>query len=200
MQTMRICFVGDSFVNGTGDRECLGWTGRIVAAASQNQHDITYYNLGVRRETSTDIKRRWRAEVSCRLPPECDGRVVFSFGANDTTVENGKVRVKLEDSIQNSRQILQEANDLFPVLMVSSPPLADDEQNVRIARLSRELALVCAELNIPYLDVFTPLQRSQTWMNEAAAYDGAHPRTGGYVELANLVQNWISWLFWFKQH
>ena len=25
---MRICFFGDSFVNGTGDDECLGWVGR----------------------------------------------------------------------------------------------------------------------------------------------------------------------------
>lgn len=26
---MRICFIGDSFVNGTGDDTCLGWVGRI---------------------------------------------------------------------------------------------------------------------------------------------------------------------------
>jgi acyl-CoA thioesterase-1 len=28
---MRICFFGDSFVNGTGDDDGLGWVGRIVA-------------------------------------------------------------------------------------------------------------------------------------------------------------------------
>ncbi|HZC55143.1 MAG TPA: hypothetical protein VE396_03730 [Xanthobacteraceae bacterium] len=30
---IRICFFGDSMVNGTGDDACLGWVGRICAAA-----------------------------------------------------------------------------------------------------------------------------------------------------------------------
>jgi hypothetical protein len=51
-QEVRICFVGESFVNGTGDPECLGWTGRICVGANKKGYDITYYNLGVRRETS----------------------------------------------------------------------------------------------------------------------------------------------------
>jgi lysophospholipase L1-like esterase len=52
---IRICFVGDSFVNGTGDPDCLGWTGRLCASRSRQGRSITYYNLGVRRETSADI-------------------------------------------------------------------------------------------------------------------------------------------------
>ena len=28
----RICFFGDSFVNGTGDDDALGWVGRLCAA------------------------------------------------------------------------------------------------------------------------------------------------------------------------
>ena len=78
-----ICFIGDSFVNGTGDPNYLSWAGRICQTAYNRGQDITYYNLGVRRETSTDIKNRWFREVSCRLPSEINGRLVFSFGAND---------------------------------------------------------------------------------------------------------------------
>jgi lysophospholipase L1-like esterase len=29
---MRICFVGDSITNGTGDPEYLGWVSRVYAA------------------------------------------------------------------------------------------------------------------------------------------------------------------------
>jgi lysophospholipase L1-like esterase len=83
---MRICFVGDSFVNGTGDPECLGWAGRICAVARREGYDITYYNLGVRRETSADIKSRWQNEVTCRLSQGEYGRIIFSFGVNDTTI------------------------------------------------------------------------------------------------------------------
>ncbi|MEC4892084.1 MAG: GDSL-type esterase/lipase family protein [Oscillatoria sp. PMC 1051.18] len=196
---MYLAFIGDSFVNGTGDKACLGWTGRICADACQQGYNITYYNLGVRGETSLDIKLRWYQEVSCRLPKTADSRVIFSFGANDTTKVEGKTRVDFEDSGRNLESILKVAKQEFPVLMVGIPPIADDlAQNQRIARLSDKFAEVCSQLNIPYLDVFTPLQTSQVWLSEAIANDGAHPRNAGYTELANLVKNWSAWLSWLR--
>ncbi|MEC4991572.1 MAG: GDSL-type esterase/lipase family protein [Oscillatoria sp. PMC 1068.18] len=196
---MYLAFIGDSFVNGTGDNACLGWTGRICANARNLGYNLTYYNLGVRGETSLDIKLRWYKEVSYRLPKPADSRVIFSFGANDTTNIEGKTRVDFEDSQRNLTSILKIAKQEFPVLMVGIPPIADDtEQNQRIARLSKKFAEICLQLNVPYLDVFTPLQTSQIWLSEAAGNDGAHPRDGGYTELANLVQNWSAWLSWLR--
>lgn len=193
---MRICFIGDSFVNGTGDPECLGWTGRICVAAQKQGDDVTYYNLGVRRETSADIKARWLQEVSCRLSPADDGRVVFSFGTNDTTIETDKTRIDFVESTENTRQILQVARQKFPVLMVGAPPIIDAEQNARTARLLEQFEQICLATNIHYLDIFAPLQKSQTWLQEVADYDGAHPRAAGYQEIANLVQNWSGWQSW----
>lgn len=195
---MRICFVGDSFVNGTGDPEYLGWTGRICRAARRKGLDITYYNLGIRRNTSADIALRWLEEVSRRLPEECNGRVVFSFGVNDTTLEEGKTRINFQNSIENASKILTEANPLFPVLMVSPPPVPDIEQNIRVAELSRQFDSVCRQLGVPYLDVFNPLQASTVWLKEAAANDGYHPGLAGYSELAKLVERWCSWLSWIE--
>jgi lysophospholipase L1-like esterase len=194
---MRICFVGDSFVNGTGDPECLGWTGRICATARKQGYDLTYYNLGIRRETSADILARWRDEVSRRLPSECEARIVFSFGVNDTTIENDKIRVELADSIANTRQILTTAKQLFPALMVSPLPIADSDQNARSAKLSARLTEVCSQLDVPYLDVFPAMLSSTIWTIEVAANDGAHPGAAGYSELASLVQSWQAWLSWF---
>ncbi|WP_016949414.1 GDSL-type esterase/lipase family protein [Anabaena sp. PCC 7108] len=198
LQEVRICFVGESFVNGTGDPECLGWTGRVCVNANKKGHDITYYNLGVRRETSNELRNRWLREVSYRLPKEYDGRVVFSFGANDTTIENGKTRVDFEESIVNIQQILGEAKQLYPVLMLSTAPCGDQAQNQRIADLSQRFAVVCQELNIPYLDVFSKLINSNIWLEEAKNYDGAHPRSAGYAEFAEIVDNWDAWLNWFS--
>lgn len=198
---VRICFVGDSFVNGTGDPECLGWTGRICVNANKKGYDITYYNLGIRRDTSTDIANRWLQEVSLRLPKEYDGRIVFSFGLNDTTVKNGKTRVEFTKSIENTYKILSEAKQLYPVLMVGPAPYVDTEDNQRKQRtadLSKQFALVCHELNVPYLDVFSKLEKSNLWIDEAKANDGAHPRAGGYAEFAQIVENWEAWLNWFK--
>ncbi len=194
---VRICFVGESFVNGTGDPECLGWTGRICVDANKKGYEITYYNLGVRRETSTELKKRWLQEVSYRLPQEYDGRVVFSFGVNDTTIENGKTRVEFAESITNAREILSKCKQLYPTLMVSPAPVIDKEQNLRIADLSKHFALICREINVPYLDAFPLLENSKIWMDEAKAYDGAHPRVAGYTIFAKIVQNWHAWLNWF---
>ncbi|ODH01808.1 lipase [Nostoc sp. KVJ20] len=203
LKAVRICFVGDSFVNGTGDPECLGWTGRICANANKKGYDITYYNLGIRRDTSTDIAKRWLQEVSLRLPKEYDDRVIFSFGLNDTIVENAKNRVDFADSIKNACEILSEAQKLYPVLMVGPAPYAEQEDTQRRQRtidLSKQFALICKELNVPYLDVFPILEKSNIWINEVKANDGVHPQAGGYTEFAQIVENWDAWLNWFPHN
>ena len=98
---VRIYFPGESFINGTGDAQFLGQTGRVCVNPNKKGYDITYYNLGVRRETSTELRNLWLGEVSYRLSPEYDSRVVFSFGVNDTTIENGEARVPIERLIEN---------------------------------------------------------------------------------------------------
>ncbi len=198
MRSMRICFVGDSMVNGAGDPDFLGWAGRICTAAHREGHDITSYNLGVRRDTSADIAARWHAEVSRRLPPAYDGRVVFSFGINDTVIEAGRPRVAFDDSLTNARHILGSAAERYPVLMVGPPPIAGAPENQAIARLSGALARVCEGLAVPYLDVYAPLAAAGTWVREATANDGAHPRAGGYAELASLVSAWPPWRSWLN--
>ncbi|MEH2374988.1 GDSL-type esterase/lipase family protein [Nostoc sp.] len=197
---IRICFIGKSFINGTGDPEFLGWTGRVCHNAESKGYAITHYNLGVRAETSRYLKQRWRSEISYRLPPEYDGRVVFSFGVNDSGWAGKKQGIKLSESIANARSILTQAKQLYPVLMVSPPPCGDVDQerrNQTKANLSQEFALVCSELDVPYLNVFPSLLKSPIWLTEAKVNDGAHPKADGYAEFAAIVQNWEGWLNWF---
>jgi lysophospholipase L1-like esterase len=193
---MRICFLGDSFVNGTGDPECLGWVGRICAAARRRGFDLTCYNLGVRRDTSEDLARRWRREASARLPADIDGRLVFSFGVNDCLVENGRQCVSREATLAAAEAMLTEARAWRPTLFVGPPPIADDDANRRIAPLSSALAALCAALEVPYLDAFRPLSVAETWMRDAAAGDGAHPGAAGYALFADLVAGWAPWQAW----
>src|SRR5258705_13241464 len=90
MAQMRVCFIGDSFVSGTYDDECLGWVGRIAAAARKRNHDLSAYNLGIRGETSVQTARRWRAEAEVRQSPQQEGRLGFEFGVNDAREEAGE--------------------------------------------------------------------------------------------------------------
>lgn len=197
VQDIRICFVGESFVNGTGDRTYLGWTGRLCADLAQQGHLVTHYNLGIRRETSTELLARWQPECDRRLPAGCDNRIVFCFGVNDTTLASGTTRVELEQSIQNAQQILKVAQENYAVLMISPAAISDSNQNSRIQTLSQRFAQLCGELNIPYLDIFTPLSQSEIWLQEVAAGDRYHPDAGGYAEFAQIVQNWSVWKHWF---
>jgi lysophospholipase L1-like esterase len=193
----RICFVGDSFVQGTGDPACLGWVGRLCAATWQAGYPLTVYNLGVRRETTAQIAARWQAECTLRLPPDCDARLVFSFGVNDTTVEDGQRRLTLDASRNAARALLTSAQAHYPVLLVGPPPVADAAQNKQIAELSEVFGMVAAQCGVPYLPIYAALHATPAWMQDVAAPDGdgSHPRDAGYAALANLVQQWSAWWF-----
>lgn len=194
---IQICFVGESFVNGTGDRTHLGWTGRLCQTLSQQGYQVTHYNLGIRRETSSALRSRWQEECDRRFSPQADNRIVFSFGTNDTTWENGKTRVSLANSLENTRHILNTAKMKCPVLMISPPPIEDAEQNDRIQTLSIHFSQLCAELEIPYFNIFTSLAKCPSWLEEVRAGDGAHPDAQGYTEYAHLVAVWSGWQNWF---
>lgn len=193
---MRICFFGDSFVNGTGDPECLGWAGRICAAARRCGRDLTYYNLGIRRDTAEDIARRWRGEASARLPADADGRIVFSFGVNDCIIEGGRPRAAPSATLAHAEAMVTDASRRRPTLFVGPPPIADDETNRRIAALSTGLETLCRGLAVPYLDLLSPLRTAEVWRREVAAGDGAHPGAEGYAFLADLVGRWRPWQSW----
>jgi lysophospholipase L1-like esterase len=163
----------------------------------QRGYPLTYYNLGIRRETSADIAARWREECARRLPPTIDGRMVVSFGANDTTIEQGRPRLSLDATLHNLRAIVQDARRCYPTLLVGLPPVAEAAHTARIVALCRAMAAVAQELGVPYLPVCERLVQAQTWVQEAAQSDGAHPRQGGYSALAALVQAWSAW--WFAE-
>ena len=193
MQDTRICFVGDSFVAGVGDPAALGWCGRLSARSAAAGHPITAYNLGVRRETSADIRQRWAAECAARLPAAADSRIVFSFGVNDTTLEDGAARVAPDQSLVHAQAILSEARQRYAVCMVGPPPIADDPQNARIQALDARLARLCGALEVPYCTVFEALRADAVWCAEVARGDGAHPQAEGYARLSEIVARWSGW-------
>ena len=193
-QDIRICFIGDSLVNGTGDEAALGWAGRLCAMASASDIPVTYYNLGIRRNTSKDILLRWESECTLRLPDFCDGRIVLSCGVNDTAIENEKVRVNSAESCANVRAILRGARR-YTVIMVGPPPVLDDEQNERIEDLSVAFASETQTLGVPYIDLFSALCSDDAYKREVERNDGAHPRNEGYSKMARIIGTSPSWWF-----
>lgn len=195
---IRICFIGDSYVQGTGDDECLGWAGRLCVSARRAGHNLTHYNLGVRRETSTDIARRWQAECDPRLLPTTENYVVFSFGANDVAQVDGVQRVAEDKTLANLRTLLDTAKTRYHTLVVGPPPDADDAHNARLARLSERMHDMTVRLGVPYVATLPALLDDRLWHDEVRGNDGAHPRAAGYARLAQIVAASGAW--WFGRH
>jgi len=210
MTVLRICFVGDSLTLGTNDDEYLGWPGRIAKRERAAGHDATVYNLGVRADTSEMIAQRWRAECEARLPDIHPGALVFSFGINDSAIENGTQRVEHDRSLEVARSMITEAKAWKPTIWIGPPPVDDERQplrpgggieysfaSVRAARLSDAYADLAKELDVPYLDLFTALAGGGNWDSAFEGDDGVHPKDTGYAEIAERVAGWEGWRNWF---
>ena len=196
MRDVRVSFFGDSLVAGVGDPTGVGWTGRLVAAAFTAGTPVTAYNLGVRGETSSDVLARWQSELAPRLAEVTDSRVVFSFGINDATVEDGSPRTDPAVSAANLDGELADARArALPVMVVGPPAVNDDAQQDRVQRLSVAFRAVAARRQVPYVHVADALRATAAYRRELAAGDGAHPGSAGYSLIAELVMpTWLHWL------
>ncbi|WP_185961497.1 GDSL-type esterase/lipase family protein [Telmatospirillum sp. J64-1] len=193
-EDIRVCFLGDSYVLGVGDEENLGWVGRVCAATRSRGVDLTGYNLGIRGETTRQLLRRCEGEIGLRLAGPWRKAVVFSFGVNDTRQEeSGHQPISHGESLDNTRQILRRVQRETTVLMVGPPPVPDAFRDHRVAALSAGYGEVCRSLDIPFLDVHTPLSQAPSWLREAREDDGFHPRRFGYGEFAGIVCGWTAW-------
>jgi len=195
MEDVRICYIGDSFVNGVGDPYFLGWAGRLSSMNQNKKQKITHYNLGVRRDTSSDILARWEKEAEIRLPKFSINCTVFSFGLNDTVIENGRVRVSLVNSMKNIRLILARAKVKYNVVMIGPPAINNDKHNARIKTYDEAYSTVCNMLNISYLSLFNRLVDDMEWREEVSLNEHAHPTQKGYELLAKYIYSWNGWWF-----
>jgi lysophospholipase L1-like esterase len=120
-----------------GDPTGVGWVGLVAAAARGEGHELTAYNLGVRRGTSVDVSRRWRSEARERLKDGDLFGVVFAVGTNDVAVHRGRPRVPRARSLTTLADMLDDAHTaLWPTLVIGPPPLQDRRGNAQAAELA----------------------------------------------------------------
>jgi len=193
----RVLFFGDSFVAGTGDPEGLGWVGRVVASSYAAGAGLTAYNLGVRAETSVQVAARWRAEARPRMLAPAGYGVVFSFGVNDTMLQDGRVRVVPRLALDSLGSVLDEAAAVdLRAFLVGPAPAGEAAHDARIGALSASFERLAADRGVPFVAVFEALCESSDWARDVAGGDGVYPRAAGYAALAQLVLagGWLEWL------
>ncbi len=191
----RIVFLGDSLVNGACDKAILGWPGRLCEEAMRNGRIITYYNLGIRGETSKEILLRWELEVKRRLPKNEDCRLVLSLGINDVLLVDGKQKLSTSESVANSASILKEAGKYYEVIMVGPPPVLEESTSLRVSNLSMKLSEACRNIGVRYLDIYTPLVERNIYLKDLEEGDGYHPSSSGYSEIFKVIN--ATGLWWY---
>lgn len=175
-------FIGDSLTLGCGDATGLGWPGRIATALMRGGQDLTWYNLGVRANTTIKILNRWRDEFALRFLPGQNTRLIFSFGVADIAND-----VPTQTSFDNAEAILSEAKGIGPTLFIGPTPVGDQDRTERITRLSMGFESLCDRLGVPCVPVIQSLKDSAPYASALAAYDNVHPAAGGYETLAELL-------------
>lgn len=192
---MRICIVGDELVAGVGDPRGLGWVGRVVARTLFPDPPLVM-PLAVPGETTGGLAARWEAEVTRRLVPGGENRLVVCVGAADVPagISTPRARLNLANTVDRA------ANLKVPAMVIGPPPLAGADRN-HLQSLSRACEEVCERRRIPFVDVLTPLAGHDQWSEDMSAspartVDGAVlPGQAGYALIAWLVlhQGWHEW-------
>jgi acyl-CoA thioesterase I len=191
---MRLIFIGDSIVAGSGDDECRGWVGRVGSASRRAGVDHTPYNLGIGGNTAADVLARWEQEVTRRLNPEIENRLVVQVGVNDA---RDGVERPAGDTVRDLAAIVDGARGIgLEPLVVGPIPTAQPEESERIGALSNRFAELCGERDAAFIEVHAALRDNATLLASMANGDGYHPDADGYAEIAQAVlhNGWWEWL------
>lgn len=190
-------FFGDSITLGVNDTLAGGWIGRFAGLASQRAGlpvpPSTFYNLGVCKHSSLQIRERWASEYRSRVNDATVPYLIFCFGTVDMAAPNGNVAVPMQESTQNAQAILSEAQMKAPVLMMGPPPVKNPDHLERLNKLNETYAGLCLDLGVAYLDLLKGLPAVYV----ADLDDGLHPGKTGNMLIAEqllnapIVQGWI---------
>ena len=189
----RLTFIGDSIVAGSGDGECRGWVARVGAATVQAGVELTLYNLGIGGDTTAGVLARWHDEVSRRVSPDLDNRLVVHTGVNDA---RDGVQVDPADSARDLGAIVEGARGIgLEPLVVGPIPTPQPVESERIGALSERFGATCRELGAAFIEVHAGLRDSGAFLASQET-DGYHPDADGYGQIARVVlhNGWWEWM------
>jgi lysophospholipase L1-like esterase len=205
-QSLRIIALGDSLVYGYGDPVGGGWVERLRRQwMNPGVGDHVLYNLGIRGngviQVSERLEREWsnRGELRNRYPD----LIILSVGVNDSARLGrltGKLFIPFDQFQQQMARLLDQAQNLCPVLFVGMTPVDESKMpfldclyynHIDQERYKEATRLACEQRGIPYLDIFEIWkQRGEEWLRNCLSLDGLHPNVQGYEALFRDVTNW----------
>ena len=183
-------FFGDSLTQGVNDaRMPGGWVSRLAVLAHQAGlcpiPRATFYNLGARRHSTAKIAARWRSELENRLIPGMMPRLVFCTGVVDMAAPGGGQPADPQLAALLLDQLLAQAAETAPTMVISPPPVKDAAANARIGQLAALQQQLCAGRGIAFAQVYELLANTADYMDDLS--DGLHPGSQGCALMAQTL-------------
>ncbi|HEX8946803.1 MAG TPA: GDSL-type esterase/lipase family protein [Candidatus Paceibacterota bacterium] len=137
---MRIIIFGDSITQGFFDTSCGGWANRLhTYVMTQVAHDLTpenlphvsdVFQLGIGGDTIARLAERFDVEFVRRRRKDGKTLTIFALGVNDSkTMPDGTYRTPINDFKAHYTQIIHEAKNAGPVMLIGLAPIDEERLN-----------------------------------------------------------------------
>jgi lysophospholipase L1-like esterase len=157
----------------------------VTADAAWGEMFGNLLNRGVRGNTTQDVIDRL-PEISGRKP-----RVVYlMIGINDLL--RGATPAFVRQQVAEVHDRLRAASPETELNLVSVLPIREDEvagdlRNQTILSLNQQLADLCSERRLRFIDAFSSLSDGRGELRKELTYDGLHLRPEGYWALRDAI-------------
>lgn len=181
---LRLCFVGDELIAGTGDPRAQGWVGRVLAQID-NYHDRMVAILPVHHESTLALSLRWETECRQRFTPRTDNRLIVGLGVQDLREGISLARARL-----NLAKILDAAATARHAAFVVGPPPLPGVDPGKLSEYSEAFHEVSRRRSVPYAETFEHLYQHEQWRSDVAASPSGLPGHVGYELITWLVMHY----------
>ena len=186
-----LCF-GDSITFGRGENPSRGWVGRLKADFESEDYYNCVYNLGIPGDTSTDLLKRFRTEVSQRVRYQReDDRFVIciAIGINDSP------EAPVDVFRQNMTKLVRASQEFTEEVFLIGCTCVDEGRtdpyedtyfsNEKIRQFNSIIQQIAREYEVRFIDVFDILE------DKTLIDDGIHPNSEGYEKLFHRIKGFL---------
>ena len=197
-----LLFIGCGLTQGLGDREALGWTGRLFRQFVRERAAERQFNLGNAWETLPDLARRAERESRARIESEDSALIYLQPGHIDFAImPDGKRRTDATTHDAHLDKLISILSELAPVMVVGPAPVSEENlptesptngdemrfTNTGLAAASRRMSDICAPRNVPFFDLYEELSKAPSYGLSLEEYDGIHPTMIGHKLIADFI-------------
>lgn len=204
-----LLFIGGALTQGYGDREALGWCGRVNRQLIRERKSVQHFNLGVPWDVLPEISRRAERECKARLANTENALIFLEPGHNDFAIRpDGRRRTDATTFDAHLDKLMEMLSALAPVILLGPPPVREEVMpiacpvtgeelrftNKALSVVSQRMSDICAPRGIPFIDLLETMERAPAYFAALEEGDGIHPTTNGHKLIADHVHAEITYL------